>query len=158
MRNQHVITLFAASALLASGLATDACSAEKHLRSIPGPVPARVVRIIDGDTVLVDAHPWPGHAVRVSVRVRGIDAPEGRSPCQAERLAAHQARDELERLISAVSVISLMNVSGGKYYGRVLADLRAGDRDVAGAMLSSGLAKPYQGGKRPAGRCTDPGP
>ncbi|MDP2119430.1 MAG: thermonuclease family protein [Hoeflea sp.] len=123
-------------------------AAENPWRSIVGPVAARIVRIIDGDTLLVDAHPWPGHAVRVSVRLRGIDTPERRSPCAGERLAADRASSELERLVSGFATVELRNVSGGKYYGRVLADLRAGTQDVATALLASGLARPYDGGKR----------
>lgn len=123
-------------------------AAESAWRTVAGPVLARIVRVIDGDTLLVDAHPWPGHAVRVSVRLRGIDTPERRSKCLRERLAADEARNELVRLISDHSTVELINVSGGKYFGRVLADLKAGKRDVAAAMLKSGLARPYQGGKR----------
>ena len=130
-----------------------AIAAENEWRSIAGPVKARIVRIVDGDTLLVDAHPWPGHAVRVSVRLRGIDTPELRSKCSGERKAADRARSELERLVSGFATVELINVSGGKYYGRVLADLMAGKRDIAGAMLQSGLARPYQGGKRVKASC-----
>ncbi|MBC7280257.1 MAG: thermonuclease family protein [Hoeflea sp.] len=137
------------------GLAlTDAAWAtESQWRSVAGPVSARIIKIIDGDTLVVDAHPWPGHAVRVSVRLRGIDTPERRSPCSAERLAADRARTELERLVSGFATVDLINVSGGKYYGRVLADLKAGAQDVATAMLESGLARPYEGGRREKAIC-----
>lgn len=126
---------------------------EDQWRSVAGPVAARIVRVIDGDTLVVDAHPWPGHAVRVSVRLRGIDTPERRSRCPAERLAGDRARSELERLVSGFPTVELVNVSGGKYYGRVLADLRAGTRDVAEAMLESGLARSYEGGRREKASC-----
>jgi len=133
---------------LVSSPVTPACAADNQWRSVAGPVTAQVVRVIDGDTLEVDAHPWPGHAVRVSVRLRGIDTPERRSRCADQRAAAQLARNELERLLAGFSTVELINVSGGKYYGRVLADLKAGTRDVASAMLASGLARPYQGGKR----------
>jgi len=126
---------------------------EAQWRSVAGPVSARIIKVIDGDTLVVDAHPWPGHAVRVSVRLRGIDTPERRSRCTAERLAGERARSELERLVSNFSTIELINVSGGKYYGRVLADLKAGTQDVAAAMLESGLAMPYAGGRREKASC-----
>lgn len=147
-----------ALALVASFLPWLACAnhafaADSQWSSVAGPVSARIVRVIDGDTLLVDAHPWPGHAVRVSVRVRGIDTPERRSSCSAERLAADHARSELERLVTDFATVELINISGGKYYGRVLADLRAGPRDIGAAMLASGLARPYQGGKREKAGC-----
>jgi micrococcal nuclease len=139
------VAAFLATAPFAGGAAA---AAEDAWHMVAGPVLARIVRVIDGDTLLVDAHPWPGHAVRVSVRLRGIDTPERRSKCSSERLAAERARSELERLVSGVSAVQLSNVSGGKYYGRVLADLKAGKRDLAAAMLESGLARPYHGGRR----------
>ncbi|MCY0092800.1 thermonuclease family protein [Hoeflea ulvae] len=144
------VVAFLGLALAVSGAAEEA---DTKWRSIPGPVLAQVIRVIDGDTLEVDAHPWPGHAVRVSVRLRGIDTPERRSSCSAERLAADHARRELARLVAGVSSVELINVSGGKYYGRVLADLRAGSRDIAAAMLESGLARPYHGGKRHKALC-----
>ncbi|WP_244577832.1 thermonuclease family protein [Hoeflea halophila] len=114
---------------------------------------AKIIRIIDGDTLEVDAHPWPGHAVRVSVRLRGIDTPERRSRCAAQRVAAQMARNQLERLVSGFQSVELVNVAGGKYFGRVLADMKAGSRDIASAMLESGHASPYRGGKRHKPKC-----
>ncbi|WP_422371954.1 thermonuclease family protein [Hoeflea sp.] len=145
-----VLLIVALSAAF-SGASADAT--ERIWRTVPGPVAARVIRVIDGDTLLVDAHPWPGQAVRVSVRLRGIDTPERRSQCASERKAADKARGELERLVAGHETVSLINVAGGKYYGRILADLKAGSRDIASAMLQSGLAQPYQGGKRPRVSC-----
>jgi len=128
-------------------------AADNQWRSVTGPVTAQIIRIIDGDTLEVDAHPWPGHAVRVSDRLRGIDTPERRSRCAGQRAAAQLAHNELERLVAGFSTVELINVSGGKYYGRVLADMKAGKRDIASAMLASGLARPYQGGKRHKPEC-----
>ncbi|MGJ8569090.1 MAG: thermonuclease family protein [Hoeflea sp.] len=154
MNSDSPISLtFLVSLVVSCGLANTADAADHQWRSIAGPVSAQIVRIIDGDTLEVDAHPWPGHAVRVSVRLRGIDTPERRSRCPGQRAAASMARNELERLVSGVSTVELINVAGGKYYGRVLADMKAGARDVASAMLASGHARPYQGGKRLKPQC-----
>ena len=144
---------FLLSLVVSCGLTQSADAADAQWRSVAGPVTAQIVRIIDGDTLEVDAHPWPGHAVRVSVRLRGIDTPERRSRCPGQRAAAQLARNELERLVSGVPTVELINVAGGKYYGRVLADMKAGSRDIASAMLASGLARPYQGGKRRKPQC-----
>jgi endonuclease YncB( thermonuclease family) len=116
--------------------------------TIPGPVEARVLRVIDGDSFVAEAHVWPGHKVTVSVRIRGVDAPEIRSRCAAEREAAEGARAALEAMIAGRPV-ALTNIGGGKYYGRVLADVTAHDgRAVAAAMIAESLAKPYAGGRR----------
>ncbi|MEQ8308583.1 MAG: thermonuclease family protein [Hoeflea sp.] len=158
-RPSHLILflLLPLAALFNTVANTESESAEKIWQTVPGPVAARVVRVIDGDTLVVDAHPWPGQAVRVSVRLRGIDTPERRSRCSSERKAADQARGELKRLVAGHETVSLINVAGGKYYGRILADLKAGSRDIASAMLQSGLARPYQGGKRLRISCPETG-
>jgi micrococcal nuclease len=118
--------------------------------TIPGPVSARVLRVIDGDSFVAEAHVWPGHTVTVSVRIRGIDAPEMRSRCEAERGAAQSARAALAGIIGA-GPVAITNIAGGKYYGRVVADVTTGDGLlVAGAMLSAAHARPYSGGRRVA--------
>lgn len=115
-----------------------------------GPVEARVLRIIDGDTFLAEAQVWPGHNVRTAVRIRGIDAPEMRSSCQAEKKAARRSRAVLARLIGDGPVM-ISAIGGAKYYGRVLADVAdANGRPVAARMLGLGMARPYHGGKREA--------
>lgn len=119
---------------------------------IRGPVEALVERVIDGDTFEAIAHVWPGHSVRVAVRIRGVDAPEIRSRCAAEREAAESARRALEEMLAGGPVL-LGNIGGGKYYGRVLADVFAHDgRGAAEMLLAGGLARAYEGGKR-AGWC-----
>jgi len=86
------------------------------------------------------------------VRLRGIDAPERRGSCEAERRMAHRARAYLEAAVASGEV-RLTNISGGKYWGRVIADVTTteGNR-VSAAMLRHGLVRRYQGRKR-AGWC-----
>jgi len=113
-----------------------------------GPVEADVLAVIDGDTFLADAHVWPGQSVRVNVRVRGIDTPEMKGRCPAERRAAMRARRALEALIGGRPV-SISNIGGAKYYGRVLADVETADgMPVGDVMLAWELARPYAGGRR----------
>jgi endonuclease YncB( thermonuclease family) len=119
-----------------------------HARDeVSGPVAATVVRVIDGDTFVAEAHVWPGETVRVSVRIRGIDAPELHSRCPRERTAATEARDALVALLDGQAV-TISNIGGGKYYGRVLADVETGGGAVAPAMLSRSLVRHYSGGRR----------
>ena len=115
---------------------------------LPGPVEAHVLRVIDGDTFVAEARIWPGQSVRVSVRIRGIDAPEMRSRCAVEKDAAIQARDALEKLVGEGSV-RLFNIGGGKYYGRVLADVANADgREIAPVLLGRDMVRAYDGGRR----------
>ena len=43
---------------------------------LAGPFQAEVLRIIDGDTVVVRVHVWPGLFQTTRVRLRGFNAPE----------------------------------------------------------------------------------
>lgn len=115
--------------------------------AFPGPVAATVTRVVDGDTFSARAHVWPSHDVTVNVRIRGIDAPERKARCDGERAAAIRAREALEALVAGQTV-SLTNIGGAKYYGRVLADVSMPDGDVASALLAAALVRPYKGGRR----------
>lgn len=131
--------------LLAVSSGHHAAASEDHL--ISGPVEAKLIRVIDGDTLLVSAAPWPEHSIETYVRLRGIDAPELHAKCEATRFAAQQARDGLSKLLT--TKISLLAISGDKYYGRVLADIRLEDgRSVADVLLASGLVESYDGGRK----------
>ena len=121
---------------------------------IAGPVAAELIRVIDGDTVLVSATPWPDHHVTTYVRLRGIDAPELKSRCPAIRNAAEEAQSTLEHLLDASPVVALTDISGDKYYGRVVAALTLADgSDPADALLSAGLVDPYRGGRKKSVAC-----
>ncbi|MEQ1952357.1 thermonuclease family protein [Mesorhizobium yinganensis] len=113
-----------------------------------GPVEARVLSVLDGDTFMAEAHVWPGQFVRINVRIRGVDAPEMKGRCASERQAARQARDVLTLMLGEEPVI-ISNIGGAKYYGRVLADVFTSDgEEVARVLIEEGLARPYHGGKR----------
>lgn len=116
--------------------------------AIAGPVEAEVKRVIDGDTFVAEARIWPGHTVMVSVRIRGVDAPEVRTRCAAEKQAGKKSRNELEALIGE-RIVTIRNITGDKFFGRVLADVSAPDgKSVSGYLLANALAHPYAGGKR----------
>lgn len=115
---------------------------------LPGPVPADVIRVLDGDTFEARAHIWPGQIVQVLVRLRGIDAPEIRSSCAPEKLAGITSRTVLEELIGGRR-ITISNIEGGKYYGRVIADAATGNGlAVSSYLLKNAAVRPYEGGKR----------
>jgi endonuclease YncB( thermonuclease family) len=141
--------VFSACVGLAAAVSPDVAEAGQDFR---GPVAAIVLNIIDGDTFLADAQVWPGQFVRVNVRIRGIDAPEMKSRCASEHDAALRARDALAELIGD-GAVSISNIGGAKYYGRVLADVETEQGvPVAEEMLGRSLVRPYEGGRR-AGWC-----
>lgn len=118
---------------------------------LPGPVVAHVERVIDGDTFTVRARVWLGLEVQVSVRPRGVDAPElFRPKCAQERKHAKAARAFLDKLIGGRTVI-LSEIENDKFAGRIDAAVTLSDaRDLSQVLLQSGHAEPYDGGTHPS--------
>lgn len=112
---------------------------------LPGPIPAEVVEVIDGDTIAVRAHIWPGHSVETRVRLAGIDAPEIRRPdCEAERTLGRQAGQAVAELLPPGRAVSLYEIELGSFAGRVVARLQTREGEDLGAWLGArGLAQPY---------------
>lgn len=115
---------------------------------LPGPVAARLIEVIDGDTLLVEARIWLGQALETRVRLAGIDAPEMRARCARERAMAEEAAALLRRTLHE-SAISLSDIRFGKYAGRVIARVRTADgRDLSDVLQRAHLARAYNGRKR----------
>jgi endonuclease YncB( thermonuclease family) len=126
-------------------------SRRTSVRAAP-PIPADVLRVIDGDTFEARVHVWPGLDVTTKVRLRGIDAPELRGHCPTERIRAEAARDALIEILGQ-GAVGVYEISIDKYGGRVVAD--AATRSVfsvSAELLGRGHARPYTGGHR-AGWC-----
>lgn len=137
---------FAAAALALAASRSPTAPAAHEILS--GPIPADVVRVLDGDTVTVRARIWVGQELEIRVRLAGVDAPELHGRCAVERDRARLARDFLRARIAGRPV-RLYLVQYGKYAGRVLARVEAADgTDLGAALLAAGLARPYNGGRR----------
>ncbi len=115
---------------------------------LAGPYIAHVQDVIDGDTLVVVVPVWLGVALTTKVRLRGIDTPELHGKCQREKDLAAQAKGRLAAEMTPQ--VRLTNVEGDKYFGRVDADVATvpDGLDLSDAMLASGLARPYDGGRR----------
>jgi micrococcal nuclease len=108
-------------------------------------VHAVVVRVIDGDTVVVNMdlgwHTWRHDE---HVRLNGIDAPERTDPVRWA-----EAKTFVERLLPVGTEVLLVSEKLEKYgrtLGRIL--LRDG-RDVSQEVLKAGLAMPTRAGHGP---------
>lgn len=144
---------FALAALIFLPSTLPLASEQSGLRiPVTGPVDAELISVIDGDTILVEARPWPQHTVTVLVRIRGIDAPELKARCASARAAASRARESLVEL--ARGALHLTNIASDKYFGRVVADIAtASSGDIGAALLARGLVRSYDGGRRTAQSC-----
>lgn len=113
-----------------------------------GAASAPQFRVIDGDTVALDA---------LHVRLVGLNAPDSgqTAACPAERAAAPKATQRLGELIAGGAELTLVQCScppktlGTKdcNFGRACGILTVGGVDVAATLISEGLAAPFQCGK-----------
>lgn len=133
-----LLALAAAMAFLGRGHLRDG---RHHDRDDPFPADVRGRgRPIDGDSLWVGAQ---------EVRLKGIDAPEGRQTCRRKDIlwrCGDAARDALNHMINDETVVC--DVSGRDRYGRLLANCRVGDRNLNAAMVSEGMAVAYGGYER----------
>ncbi len=110
------------------------------------PAPGEVsgpARPVDGDSLYVG---------RDEVRLKGIDAPEGKQTCTrggASWACGNAARDELTRLIGRDAVTC--RATERDKHGRVLGHCSAGGRDLNAGMVASGMALSYGGYLREEG-------
>lgn len=118
------------------------------LNRLPGPVPAEVLRVVDGDTIEVRAHIWLGQQVTTLVRLARIDAPELKGKCESERAAARRAKARIEEKVAGGEVV-LRDIRFEKYAGRVMSRVETSNgEDLAAALKREGLVRAYGGAKR----------
>lgn len=116
--------------------------------TLPGPVSARVLRVLDGDTFVAEIRVWFGQVITERVRIVGIDAPEigSHARCTGEAEAAERSRQYLAGLLGR-GPVELHQVRRDKY-GRALALVVAYGIDVPARMIEAGHARPYAGARR----------
>ena len=91
--------------------------AQGDIRQRGEQVVARVVRVVDGDTFRATIADWPKVVgENIPVRVAGVDAPEPRGKCQAEKDLAEAARAFLEALIGPDKQVELLHVQRGAFF------------------------------------------
>jgi endonuclease YncB( thermonuclease family) len=113
--------------------------------SIATTAKARVVRVIDGDTLKVRL--VTGQTV--TVRLIGIDTPETVKPGTAVQCGGPNATARMKRLAirngvgRSVTLTSDPTQDAVDRFGRVLAYVNGGGADLGRSMVSSGWAKTY---------------
>lgn len=114
---------------------------------IKGPIDAYLVKVTDGDTIVLKTHPWLDMSILAKVRIRGVDTAELRGKCEKEKIKAKKSKSYLEVFLRTRR-ITISNVDYGKYAGRVVADVHADGISVAYIMALEGGGRSYLGGKR----------
>ena len=109
--------------------------------------PFRVIRVIDGDTILGTSRLWPRP---VKLRIGGMHTPELHTPqCPQEKASAQKAVRRLAQLVKqAGHLVMMLNVRGPDRWRRPVAEVEIDCRRVDHILIGEGLARPYVGGKR----------
>ena len=98
------------------------------------------IYVVDGDTVRARGDKF---------RLVGFDTPETYKPrCEYELALGRAATNRLRQLMASVRSVDLVILPGRDKYNRGLARLYVGRNDVADILVSEGLARRYNGGRR----------
>ena len=141
------LKLRATAAVGAIALTAAFCAAPTRAADYVWPV----TRVIDGDTVVVDASAnLPRELSRLAVRLRGVDTPEKnwRAKCLSEEKAGRAAKAFTEMQVANAKRIVVRDPAWGKYGGRVIADLVLDEKSLADVLIAAGHGRAYDGKKR----------
>ena len=106
------------------------------------------ITVYDGDTIKCDID--LGFSIilkKQAVRLSGINCPELRTKDKREKALGYEAKEKLIEILDEASEITLQSLGKGKF-GRVISIIYADGYNVNDMMVESGLARPYDGGKR----------
>jgi micrococcal nuclease len=101
--------------------------------------------VYDGDTILVVDAGLPAPLKNLSIRLRGIDTPELRGQCQAEKDKALLAKNYLKSVVGKNQNITLTNYKWDKYGGRIDAMVNVDGVDLSTTLIAAGYAVAYDG-------------
>jgi endonuclease YncB( thermonuclease family) len=114
--------LFVVSIGLTAAFLTNTTPADADV--FDGPYFGEVTRVIDGDTFEARVDIWPDISATVSVRLRGVDAPEIHRPeCDNEDYQGQRAFEALQHELPVGQRIRLQQVSAGSFSGRIIANV-----------------------------------
>lgn len=109
---------------------------------------ATIVRVSDGDTVVVEAKWIPAPMKpQIAVRIFGVDTPEKgfRAQCPAEDAKGLAASAFTKDLVAKATKIQYTLYDWDKFGGRVLGDLILNGKSLREQLITNGYARPYFG-------------
>ena len=80
--------------------------------------------------------------------MNGIDTPEMRDKRPEIKALAQKAKRFTKVNLKGGETVMLKNMQRGKYF-RIVADVYIDGKNLAESPIAAGLAKPYDGGKKP---------
>jgi micrococcal nuclease len=104
-----------------------------------------VTSIYDGDTFRANLRGYPAIiGEHMAIRINGIDTPELRGKCEAEKQLARKAKQFTVEHLRAAKNITLKNIKRGKYF-RLIADVYVDGISLGELLIKYKHAVIYQG-------------
>ena len=106
----------------------------------------KLVRVYDGDTIYVDVETLPAIiGSEMPIRIRGINTPEigQHAKCEKEHEIGIKAKIFVEERLKNAAKIELLNISRGKKYFRISADVVYDGKPIAPEVIQMGLGVVY---------------
>lgn len=103
---------------------------------------AKVLRVIDGDTIDVEIDVGFSIFIKNRLRLEGIDAPETRTRDLVEKKEGLKAKQRLIELIEGKEVI--IRTTKDEKYGRILATVYLDGVNICQQLLDENLARVYK--------------
>lgn len=117
-------------------------------KSVANPYDYRVIRVIDGDTVEIDAPFLPIELHKtLKIRLYGLDTPEkgSRAKCKSEAIIGENATKFTTMIVGAAKKHQVIFMKWDKFGGRVNGDILLDGNSLAKLLIDKGYAKPYFG-------------
>ena len=109
---------------------------------------AQIVRITDGDTVVIAAPYLPAPLKpELAVRIFGVDTPEKgfRGQCTSEKQRGEQASVFVKDLVAATKKHQVVLYSWVKFGGRILGDIILDGMSLRALLIKNSFAREYYG-------------
>jgi micrococcal nuclease len=115
---------------------------------------AKLVRVVDGDTIDADIELGFSIFMRDRIRLMGIDTPESRTRNLAEKSWGMASKHRLIELLAETDgefILKTEDMEKGKF-GRVLGTIMINGKDANQSLIEEKLAIPYEGGNKDESR------
>ena len=109
---------------------------------------AKIVRVVDGDTLDCDIDLGFHLTLRERVRLMGVDTPETRTRDPVEKANGLKSKSFVEDFVALRNGNVILKVHGFGKFGRPLVEIYISDVNLNQQLIFHGHAVAYFGGKR----------
>jgi endonuclease YncB( thermonuclease family) len=109
---------------------------------------AQIIRVIDGDTVVISAPFLPAPLKpELAIRIFGVDTPEKgfRAKCSSEDARGQAATKFTKDAVDQAQKRQVIFYDWDKFGGRVLGDIILNDQSLRTMLIKNGFAREYYG-------------